>query len=262
MSGKAIYTFGAAPLIKRVTWSTTKKQTIQIVEIGQPKKLPNKYGFEERCLFDTLLTKCEIAADRVYDIGQEVCSNLIKTRPTEFTDELLENLSHVDVPSSGTVRCIGRIFSDNDCQLDPNSLNIVGADEMKLRTASLNVRRMASYALFPGEIVMVQGSNPRGNIIYVDEIFSEIDLKPAEPPKVHENLEFVIVAGPYTSPDDLSYEPLNDIILYCKQHKPDVLIMLGPFLDAEHKCVQDGSMQKTFEDFFHDLLAGIMDAIG
>lgn len=262
VSGKAIYTFGAAALIKHATWSATKKQIIKIIEIGQQKKLENKYGFDDRCMFDTLLTKCELAADQIYDIGQKICDNLIKTRPTDFNEELLENLCHIDVPSTGTVRCIGRIFSDNDCQLDANSLLLAGADEMKIRTAILNVRRIDTCSLFPGEVVMVQGTNPRGHTVYVDDIFTEIELKPSEPPRVHEKLEFVIVAGPYTSQNDLSYEPLNDIIVYCKQHKPDVLIMLGPFLDADHKCVQDGSMKKTFEDFFHDLLAGMMEAIG
>lgn len=258
-----VYTFGGSALIKSVNWSSTQKQTIKIAQIPQSANKPaNKYGFDDHYMFDTLLAKCEIAADRIYDIAKDICSKLIKDRPNEFNDELYENLSHVDVPNQNTVRCIGRICSDNDCALDLNSTHLAGADEMKLRTASLNFSKMKSFALFPGQTVLVQGTNPRGTHFFVEEIFTETELKPSEPPKVTTDLQFLIVAGPYTAPDDLSYGPLQDIVLYCKQHKPDVLIMLGPFLDADHKCVYDGSMRKTFDDFFNDLLAGLMEAIG
>lgn len=262
MPGKVVYTFGTSALIKRVNWTTTNLQSIKIVQIGQQTKSPNKYGFDDYYMFDTLLTKCEIAADRIYDIGKDICAHLIKERPDTFNDELYENLSHVDVPNQAPVRCLGRICSDNDCPLDIKSTLLIGADEMKLRAVPLDFSGIKSFALFPGQTVLVQGTNPRGNTFFVEEILAETELKPSNPPKVHENLQFVIVAGPYTSPDDFSYGPLHDIIVYCKHNKPNVLIMLGPFLDADHKCVRDGSMRKSFEDFFSDLMQGLMEAIG
>lgn len=256
-------TFGSSALIKRAGWTTAKRQTpIKITEIGGQSKETNKYGFDDHYMYDTLLTKCEIAADHVFDIGKEICDKLIKDRPNEFNEQLYENLSHVDVPNQSTIRCIGRISSDSDCKLDLNSTILVGADEMRLRTVNLNFSKMKSFALFPGQTVLAEGTNPRGDTFYVEEIYTEVDLKPCDAPKLVDNLNIVMAAGPYTSPDDLTYEPLNDILIYCKQHKPDVLIMFGPFLDADHKSVQEGSVKKAFEDFFNDLVIGIIDAIG
>lgn len=262
VSGKVVYTFGSSALIKRIDWSTTSRQKLKITQIGQQTKAPNKYGFEDHYLFDALLTKCEIFADRIYDIGKDICAKLITSRPDEFTEDIYDNLSHADVPNQAVLRSFGRICSDNDCPLDKNTTFLCGADEMKLRMVQMNFSRMQSYSLFPGQTVLVQGTNPRGTTLFVDQIFSEIELKSADPPKVQDNMQFVVVAGPYTSPDDLTYGPLRDIISYCDQNKPDVLIMMGPFLDAEHKCVQDGSVRKSFEDFFGDLMNELMSAIG
>lgn len=213
-------------------------------------------------MYDTFLQKCSVAADRVFDIGQEICAKLIKDRPNEYNDELYQNLSHVDVPHQNTLKCIGRVCSDNDYQLDPNSTMLIGADEMKLRTVRLNFNRIKNVSLYPGQTVFAQGLNPRGDILYVDEIFSERQLTHATMPNLEENLNMVIASGPFCKHDELNYEPLNELIAYCKQNKPDVLILLGPFLDADHKCVQETTLKLSFETFFENLITGIMEAIG
>lgn len=263
VSGKVVFTFGASALYKTINWTSTQRQKLKIAQIGsQRPKPPQKYGFDDYYLFDRLVTKCEIAADRIYDIGKDICAKVIKDRPDRFNDEIYDNLSHPDMPNQSVVRCVGRICSDNDCPLDANSTLLVGADEMKLRSVPINFNRMKSYALFPGQTVLAVGANPRGNTFFANEIFSDTELRYADPPKVHDNLHLLVVAGPYTLPGDLCYGPLQDIITYCNQNKPDVLIMLGPFLDADHKCVHDGSMRKSFEDFFGDLVHQLMEAIG
>ncbi len=64
-------------------------------------------------------------------------------------------------------------------------------------------------------------------------------------------LSIVVAAGPYSSKDDATYEPLQALLGHCKeQGPPDVLVLLGPFVDAEHPLVQAGSLEESFGDAF------------
>lgn len=213
-------------------------------------------------MFDTLQQKCSTAADRIYDIGQDICAKLINDRPDEYTIDLYNDLANVDVSNPTTIKCIGRVCSDSDCELTDTSTLLVGVDEMKLRTVRMTFKRMGSYGLIPGQTIFARGLNPRGDTFFVDEIFAERTLAYAAAPQLTENLNIVMAAGPFSLGDELNYEPLNELIAYCKQHKPDAVIMMGPFLDADHKSVVDCSMKMTFDGYFDNLIQGFMEAIG
>jgi hypothetical protein len=47
-----------------------------------------------------------------------------------------------------------------------------------------------------------------------------------------------VAAGPFTTTDDLSYEPLSALLAALGSCPPDVLLLLGPFVDAEHPEVR------------------------
>lgn len=213
-------------------------------------------------MFDTLQQKCSTAADRIYDIGQDICAKLINDRPDEYTIDLYNDLANVDVSNPTTIKCIGRVCSDSDCELTDTSTLLVGVDEMKLRTVRMTFKRMGSYGLIPGQTIFARGLIPRGDTFFVDEIFAERTLAYAAAPQLTENLNIVMAAGPFSLGDELNYEPLNELIAYCKQHKPDAVIMMGPFLDADHKSVVDCSMKMTFDGYFDNLIQGFMEAIG
>lgn len=71
----------------------------------------------------------------------------------------------------------------------------------------------------------------------------------------------IAVAGPYTTSDNLAYEPLKDLVTYIGTHRPHVVIMTGPFLDSEHAKVKDNSMAETYKAFF-DKLVDSLDVSG
>lgn len=255
-----MYTFGVGALLKTVDWSTSQPQQLKITQIaGRNGK---SFTSEEHYMFDTLQQKCCTAADRIYEIGQDICAKLINDRPEEYTTDLYNDLANVDVSNPTTIKCIGRVCSDSDCELTDTSTLLVGADEMKLRTVRMTFKRMGSYGLIPGQTIFARGLNPRGDTFFVDEIFAERTLAFASAPQLTENLNIVMAAGPFLLGDELSHEPLNELFAYCKQHKPDAVIMMGPFLDADHKSVVNCSMKMTFESFFDNLIHRFMDAIG
>lgn len=60
----------------------------------------------------------------------------------------------------------------------------------------------------------------------------------------------VVATGPFCSKENALYEPLQALLDHCRQQPPDVLILLGPFIDAQHPQVQDGTLAETFENTF------------
>jgi hypothetical protein len=53
-------------------------------------------------------------------------------------------------------------------------------------------------------------------------------------------LSVVVAAGPFTTADNLEYEPLEELLSTVASSKPDVLILMGPFVDASHPLLQEG----------------------
>lgn len=133
---------------------------------------------------------------------------------------------------------------------------------MSCRTVRLNFSKTKSVGVFPGQVVMVSGMNPKGDIFMVEELYTEQNLQPPKPPTIAEQLSFVIAAGPYTQDDDLVYDPLQDLVVYLKENKPNVLILCGPFMEAEHKLISDNiTLAETFEVFFEKMITGIVEAV-
>ena len=46
--------------------------------------------------------------------------------------------------------------------------------------------------------------------------------------------------GPFTTADNLSYQPLEDLLRIALKSKPDVLILVGPFVDISHPQLSSG----------------------
>lgn len=254
--GKAVYTFGSAQLLKSINWTGSNKQTVKIERISDNLPLEQNY------MYDNLLQKTSIAADRIYEIGEEICAKLIQDHPDIYDKDLYSEVFKTSAQTQDTIKCVGRICSDSDCQLDLHSTLLISADEISLRSYRLHFERMPSFSLFPGQAVYMEGTNPRGDTFFVDKIATDRSLTYADPPQVKEDMNVIVAAGPFTNQDDLIYEPLNDLYAYCKQHKPDVLILIGPFLDADHPLVQDGSITSSTDEFFSNVLSRIVINVG
>ncbi len=60
----------------------------------------------------------------------------------------------------------------------------------------------------------------------------------------------VVAAGPFTTFQNIDFEPLQALLDYCLQHKPHVLLLMGPFVDVDHQLVKNGALLDTFEHVF------------
>ena len=107
--------------------------------------------------------------------------------------------------------------------------------------------------MFEGECVVAEGFNDSNSRFNVNRIHKPLAQKPhnkfsrAFLGQCHElqkgkALHVMVAAGPYTTPDGLLYEPLKDLIELVKRDQPHCLVLMGPFLDAKNKDLQDGDV--------------------
>lgn len=63
-------------------------------------------------------------------------------------------------------------------------------------------------------------------------------------------MSLAVAAGPFTCADDCAFAPLEALLAWAAAAPPDVLLLLGPFVDAEHAAVAGGLLPQTFEELF------------
>lgn len=110
------------------------------------------------------------------------------------------------------------------------------------RSIPLEVVNVSEYPLFPGQIVAAEVTNPTGKRLIASKIYSDASgSKSASKIRISdkEELQVVIASGPYSTSDNLSYEPLDDLCNYVEKHKPHVVVLCGPFVDAKHSMIDD-----------------------
>ncbi|XP_035919801.1 DNA polymerase alpha subunit B [Anopheles stephensi] len=193
---------------------------------------------------------------------------------------------HVDYPSSEPIRVLGRIVAESSLISTSHSTNgtasssdkvatsssrkhhasklaIVDFDEHTLRYTRLDLSKVqvpAGWSLFPGQTVLLEGVNPRGILFSVSHIHSERTLAlPRAPTNLDKTLTLVIASAPFTDSDDLLYEKLSSLLLYCANNPPDVLILAGPFADAN--CKLYAEVAETFDEYFEKIIGTIMNSI-
>lgn len=255
-SGKIVYTFGNPQLLASATWSSCRSNPTRLA----PKQLlthnDKPLDSKAKYMFDILQERAEIAGDRIFQVGKNICKKVFGPTVLDY------DLQNVDDHSQETVKTIGTICCDSEGCLDATSTLLVGSDESMCRTVRLNFSEAKSFGVFPGQVVMVSGRNPRGDTIMVEEVIADRVLEPPTIPKLIEPLSFVVAAGPFTNSDDLVYDPLHDLVLYCKDNQPDVLILTGPLMDAEHKTIRENMLAEPFEVFFEKMISGLVEVLG
>lgn len=122
-----------------------------------------------------------------------------------------------------------------------------------LNTAGENNAQQA-YSLFPGQIVAVEGINSSGRTMQASRLIEGAPPPPPSPShklpeddNIYEQqegeerhpLSIVAVAGPFTTNDNLDYDPFIDVLMNVLKDAPDVVILCGPFVDERQPLVAE-----------------------
>ncbi|KAJ1436126.1 DNA polymerase alpha/epsilon subunit B-domain-containing protein [Ochromonadaceae sp. CCMP2298] len=174
-----------------------------------------------------------------------------------------EDLHAVGVPSQDLVWVCGRICCEAAVgRINKTSVLLEGSRrDSGGRRVHLDLQEVPAFSLFPGQIVLVQGINSSGRKMVAKHIVEGIPPPPCTTSpaklleyhhsKLHQGgapLSVVTAAGPFTTSDNLDYQPLQDLLVNVLKTKPDVLILVGPFVDITQPLLKDGAVQLTNED--------------
>jgi DNA polymerase alpha subunit B len=109
--------------------------------------------------------------------------------------------------------------------------------------------------------VAVEGHNTTGKKMVAEKIIDGAAHQPqetatAEILKFHHHSSFqdgepiriLVAAGPFTTSNNMEYEPWDDLMVVIVKENPDVVILTGPFVDMRHKGVSTGDVTLPFED--------------
>lgn len=158
------------------------------------------------------------------------------------------------------IHCCGRIVPDSPLY-DKLLLQDLNATSLFLETSRLSgigqrvpldLSSLKLYSFFPGQIVCLKGRNPSGSLFIVEQVLQLPQLgapvTPGEELKdfkdmYGEGLKFVVAAGPFSNLNSLDYSKFNGFVDKINDDiKPQVLILLGPFIDLTNKGVAEGDI--------------------
>ena len=152
--------------------------------------------------------------------------------------------------------------------LDLQALNATAATTTTTTTAAGGAgggidaaNKKQPYSLFPGQIVAVEGINSSGRTMQATRIIEGavppppppsplpslaattcpgVESKQQQPHQPHP-LSIMAVAGPFTTNDNLDYDPFIDILMTVIKDAPDVVILCGPFVDERQPLISSSS---------------------
>ena len=178
----------------------------------------------------------------------------------------------VGVTAQHQVVVVGRIVTESEAgtgRINAKSILLEGSRATSNgHRVRLDVSRLGQYALFPGQIVAVQGMATSDSVLVATGIISDAALPLAHTP-VHMLKEDATRAaaaapgavtgvgargrgggplriwsacGPFTLNSDLNFAPLTDLLAEVRgaDCPPDALVLMGPFIPADHPAVAAG----------------------
>jgi DNA polymerase alpha subunit B len=195
-------------------------------------------------------------------------SEVLDDKIDEFRELIREHMNldenafgNPNFESPNEIIAVGRIASDtSEGKLNTAALVLEGSRRYGSgRRVPLNVDGLIKYNFFPGQIVALRGTNASGDAFVVSEILSlpllnqpatkpdELDAinaryldTPDSDPDNLRPLTILIASGPYTTDQNLDFAPLHTFLDNAASSYADSIILLGPFLDAEHPQIRTG----------------------
>ncbi|KAJ3512303.1 hypothetical protein NLJ89_g3597 [Agrocybe chaxingu] len=199
--------------------------------------------------------------------------------PSASTDEevyIVGRITHDSETASGAKLAEGSITIESSRMLSSGArVPLVLDPAIKIKGGTKGV---GGVGLYPGAIVALKGKNGSGGYFLATEFLTGLEIPHLKPspaaqgiinpkpdPATSQNTATVLVAcGPFTSDLDIGYKPWRALLQQIKTQKPDVVLLLGPFVDIAHPKIKSGDLDvapsNLFRAHFVDPLKGFLTA--
>ncbi|KAI8354395.1 DNA polymerase alpha/epsilon subunit B-domain-containing protein [Mortierella sp. GBAus27b] len=205
-----------------------------------------------RYMFEKLVEKGEALNDRI----EKFAEIYRKAHP----DTIFHNPAY---PTQSVVTVVGRICSDaNEGKANHRSLVLESSRSIGAGSrVKLDLTEVSKFSFFPGQIVVLSGINANGSVFFVTQVHelpmlpmgssSPIDLEELQYNQMRGRpLKVIAAAGPYTLNDNLLFEPFAALMQHVNKERPDVLLLMGPFVSSQHPLIVSGNIDITPEQYF------------
>ncbi|KAL6117567.1 pola2 [Pungitius sinensis] len=193
--------------------------------------------------------------------------NVLTEKIEELGDGLrshfnIEEFAPVSLPAQDCITVVGQICCDSNGKLNAHSVLLEAGPEQGGQQIPVDLSELKAYSLFPGEVVALEGMNTTGKKLMASKLYegvplpfysAEVKMEDAEPMNV------LVACGPYTPSDSLTFDPLLDLISIIVKDRPDVCLLLGPFVDSKHEQIEKAQVTETFEAIFSRCIESIVD---
>ncbi|RZB73294.1 DNA polymerase alpha subunit B isoform D [Glycine soja] len=217
---------------------------------------------------------CRFLYDRTEDRLNAIENRLRKHTRAFVASGLHEEPTDPTTASQRSIFAVGMICCDGEGRLNEKSVMLQSSIEHSGgECVRLDLQRLSHYSIFPGQIVGIGGHNPSGHCFVATKLVDSIptsvadeDSNPAKKQAVDKEnqptdllckqrkLSMIIAAGPFTTTDNLLFEPLIELLKHAKLRPPQLLVLLGPFVDSEHPDIKKGTVDTSFDEIFEEIL--------
>ncbi|XP_071928815.1 uncharacterized protein [Coffea arabica] len=213
-----------------------------------------------RFMYDRIERKFSFLENRI----KRHASNIVETG-------LFEEPTDPTVASQKSLFAVGMICCEEEGRLKEKPILLQSSVEHSGgQRVRLDLQKLEQFSIFPGQVVGVEGHNPSGHCLVASKIIDYVPLSVSSSENLHPpkkqaldqtvqstdsscptpELSLIIAAGPFTTSDNLLFEPLAELLGYARRKQPQLLILLGPFIDADHPEIKKGTIDRTFDDMF------------
>lgn len=243
--GEVVATFGS---VQGTRWAGSSSGVqLELLE-GPDHSLRTSYKY----MFQRLRDIRNVLAEKIEDMGECLKSHFN-----------VEEFSPVSLPAQDSLTVLGQICCDSNGKLNAQSVLLEAGPEQGGQQVPVDLSELKEYSLFPGQVVVMEGMNTTGRKLMASKLYEGVPLPFYTPDvKMEEDEEPVMVlvaCGPYTPSDSLTFDPLLDLINVIVKDRPDVCILLGPFVDSKHEQIEKGQVTETFEAIFSRCIESIVD---
>ncbi|XP_069942164.1 DNA polymerase alpha subunit B isoform X1 [Cherax quadricarinatus] len=227
----------------KASWKANPDFTpkVKLLAMGGDKPLTKTYKY----MFEKVRDAAEALDDSIDALAEQIKDSLG-----------IEEFSHLKVASNENILVVGRICCDSVGRLNAASVLLEGSQETSFgNTVPVDLSQLSEYSLFPGQIVGIRGLNTTGDKIIAKELVPGKLLPPCTVPITITNdtgpIQVVVASGPFTTTENLLYEPLTDLLTDLHKDPPHLLILFGPFLDAAHPLIVNNELGETHDAVFN-----------